>query len=249
MPPASLPQKLGTEHIVITAVIHSQRPRWYGLVQCATPCIKSVTHLAIHWIGRRGRPRKTWSKYVRTYISNCGHFGTDPQDRDASRWGPPSQYPERRLFVRSPKVSKPRDWYFKLSYRFEIWQAPRQHCCRSACQISERSDNSKYDWIMRRGPGVRCSLMLPPHRIGHGKHPNLKWVLMDGWRSKFLPSQVICACPHLWRIFIKILVIIMKAWAVWVTGSSLYCHRAFYCPMSTYWTLSSLLYKPHLSRQ
>ena len=31
-----------------------------------------------------------------------------------------SQYPERRLFVRSRKVSKPRDWYFKLSYRFEI---------------------------------------------------------------------------------------------------------------------------------
>ena len=56
----------------------------------------------------------------------------------------PSQYPKRRLFVRSRKVSKPRDWYFKLSYRFEILQAHRQHCCRSACQISERSANSKY---------------------------------------------------------------------------------------------------------
>ena len=56
----------------------------------------------------------------------------------------PSQYPKRRLFVRSRKASKPRDWYFKLSYRFEIWQAHRQHCCRSACKISERSDNSKY---------------------------------------------------------------------------------------------------------
>ena len=56
----------------------------------------------------------------------------------------PSQYPKRRLVVRSCKVSKPRDWYFKLSYGFEIWQAHRQHCCRSACQISERSGNSKY---------------------------------------------------------------------------------------------------------
>ena len=56
----------------------------------------------------------------------------------------PSQYPKRRLFVRSRKVSKPREWYFKLSYRFEIWQAHLQHCCRSACQISERSDNSEY---------------------------------------------------------------------------------------------------------
>ena len=56
----------------------------------------------------------------------------------------PSQYPKRRLIVRSREVSKPRDWYFKLSYRFVIWQAHRQQCCRSACQISERSDNSKY---------------------------------------------------------------------------------------------------------
>ena len=56
----------------------------------------------------------------------------------------PSQYTNRRLFVRSRKVSKPRDWYFRWSYRFEIWQAHRQHCCRSACQISEQSDNSEY---------------------------------------------------------------------------------------------------------
>ena len=54
------------------------------------------------------------------------------------------QYPKRRLFVRSREVSKPRDWYFKLLYRFEIWLAHRQQCCRSACHISERSDNSKY---------------------------------------------------------------------------------------------------------
>ena len=56
----------------------------------------------------------------------------------------PSQYPKRRLSVRSRKFSKPRDQYFKLSYRFKTWQAHRQRCCRSACQISERSDNSKY---------------------------------------------------------------------------------------------------------
>ena len=58
--------------------------------------------------------------------------------------GPRLNIRKRHLFVRSRKVSKPRDWYFTLSYRFEIWQAHRQHCCRSACQISERSDNSKY---------------------------------------------------------------------------------------------------------
>ena len=56
----------------------------------------------------------------------------------------PSQYPKRRLSVRSRKVSKPRDLYLELSYRFEIWQALRQQCCRCACQISKRYDNLKY---------------------------------------------------------------------------------------------------------
>ena len=48
-----------------------------------------------------------------------------------------------RLITMSREASKPRDCVFKLSYRSEIWQTPRKHCCRDACQISERSDNSK----------------------------------------------------------------------------------------------------------
>ena len=56
----------------------------------------------------------------------------------------PSQYPIRRLFVRSRKVSKPRDLYLELSDCSGIWQALRQHCCRCACQISKRYDNLKY---------------------------------------------------------------------------------------------------------
>ena len=72
------------------------------------------------------------------------HDNPIPWTHDLPSYWAPSQYPKRRLSVRSRKVSKPRDWYFKLSYRFEIWQAHRQHCCRSACQISERSGNSKY---------------------------------------------------------------------------------------------------------
>ena len=56
----------------------------------------------------------------------------------------PSQYPKRRLSVRSRKVSKPRDLYLELSDRSEIWQALRQQCCRCACQISKRYDNLKY---------------------------------------------------------------------------------------------------------
>ena len=54
------------------------------------------------------------------------------------------QYPIRCLIIRSCKVSKPRDWQFKLLHPFEIWQALRQPCYRGACQISEQSDNSKY---------------------------------------------------------------------------------------------------------
>ena len=56
----------------------------------------------------------------------------------------PSQYPKRRLSVRSRKVSKPRDLSFELSDGCEIWQALRQRCCRCACQISKRYDNLKY---------------------------------------------------------------------------------------------------------
>ena len=62
----------------------------------------------------------------------------------ARRVWAPSQYPKRRLSVRSRKVSKPRDLYLELSDRSEILQALRQQCCRCACQISKRYDNLKY---------------------------------------------------------------------------------------------------------
>ena len=55
----------------------------------------------------------------------------------------PFQYPIRRLIVRSHKVSKPRYLYLELSDRSAIWQAPRQHCCRGACQISKRYEHFK----------------------------------------------------------------------------------------------------------
>ena len=85
------------------------------------------------------------------------------------------QYPIRRLIVRSREVSKPRGWQFKLSYRFEIWQAHRQHCCRSTCQISERSYNSKYKssgfetynktyLILKQAPGLNVWSKIQVHR-------------------------------------------------------------------------------------
>ena len=74
------------------------------------------------------------------YVLNV--FQIDPGVGNGHR--APSQYPKRRLFVRSRKVSKPRDLYLELSDRSEIWQALRQQCCRCACQISKRYDNLKY---------------------------------------------------------------------------------------------------------
>ena len=61
----------------------------------------------------------------------------------ASTWAP-LQYAIRRLIVRSHEVSKPRDWCLELSDHSGLWQAPRKHCCRGACQMSERCDNSNY---------------------------------------------------------------------------------------------------------
>ena len=54
------------------------------------------------------------------------------------------QYSIRRLILRSLEASKPQDLYLELSCRFGIWQAPRQHCCRSACQISKWCSILKY---------------------------------------------------------------------------------------------------------
>ena len=56
----------------------------------------------------------------------------------------PFQYPTIDLLVRSREISKPRDYQFKLLYSFATWQAPQQHCCRDAWQISERLGSSKH---------------------------------------------------------------------------------------------------------
>ena len=69
------------------------------------------------------------------------------------------QYPTRRPIVRSCKVSKARDLYLELYNRSdEIWQAPQQQCCWSACQISKRYDNSNYQssgFEASRDPTIR----------------------------------------------------------------------------------------------
>ena len=73
--------------------------------------------------------------------------------------GPVSMCPIRRLIVRFREVSKSRDLYLKLFDHSELWQAPplRQHCCRRACQISNRCDDFNYQ---SRGFETSRDLML-----------------------------------------------------------------------------------------
>ena len=80
---ASLLQKLGIKEIA--AVLHGGWLRWYGHVQRATSCIRSVIHLTLPGRRRRGSPRKTLSECGKTDVSEYGLAGTDPQHRDAWR--------------------------------------------------------------------------------------------------------------------------------------------------------------------
>ena len=114
---------------------HNLKQRWHST---SYTCMYILDRT--HW--------RTWSSIIWPL---CSSDGVSYRKRNADDvhmitgtiWAP-SQYTKRCLFVRSREVSKSRDWYFKLLHRFEIWQAHRQPCCQSACQISERSDNSEY---------------------------------------------------------------------------------------------------------
>ena len=78
-PSASLHKKLGIK--AITAVLRGGQLRWYGHVQRAISCIKSVTDLSLPGPRGKRRPWKTWSECVKTEIRECGLAGIDLQDR------------------------------------------------------------------------------------------------------------------------------------------------------------------------
>ena len=69
--------------------------------------------------------------------------GIFPHWHDQGSWNPSSSKTGAYLFY-LVNIMVADVLATQLSYRFEIWQAHQQQCCRSACQISERSDNSKY---------------------------------------------------------------------------------------------------------
>ena len=101
--------------------------------------------------------------YMLTNATHCQSMTTT--------WAP-SQYPKRRLSVRSRKVSKPRDLYLELSDRSEIWQALRllPMCLSNFKTIRQfkvpiswlrdftRSYEKKPFRILRRGLGPTVSL-------------------------------------------------------------------------------------------
>ena len=60
----------------------------------------------------------------------------------------------------SREVSKPRDSGSNFSNCSEIWQVPRQRCCRGACQISER-----YDHCIIQSRGFETSRELAVRRL------------------------------------------------------------------------------------
>ena len=82
----------------------------------------------------------------------------------------PSQYPKRRLFVRSRKVSKPRDLYLELSDRSEMCLSNFKAIRQFKVPISwlrdfTRSYEKTSFRILRRGPGSGDGLMLDDTKL------------------------------------------------------------------------------------
>ena len=62
----------------------------------------------------------------------------------------------QHIIVRSCEVSEVWDWMFKPIFRFKIWQAPQQHGCWDACQISERSEKLNKSGVFKTSSSTLC---------------------------------------------------------------------------------------------
>ena len=79
-------QKLGIDDT--EAVLRCRRLRWYGHVQRASSCIKTVTNFPFPGNRKQGGCRKTWSKCVEDDIEKIRESGLsdiNQLDRDALR--------------------------------------------------------------------------------------------------------------------------------------------------------------------
>ena len=111
------------------------------------------------------------------------------------------QYPIRPLIVISCKVSEAVRFVFRIVRNsIEIWQAPRQQCCRCAYQRSKRYDNLNYqshgfetsrDFTIRRLIGYwNGALVAMPLTAGDGGRDeetstSSKIIITIYWKHKF----------------------------------------------------------------
>ena len=120
-------------------------------------CLYTWSRLSTHiWVSKQLKLLIINRQYSRLLLM-CTYLWLA---KDSTR--APSQYPIRRVIVRSRQVSKPRNLYLELTDRSEIRQSPRQQCCRGACQILKRCDDLNY-----QSRGFETSRDLTSRRLIH----------------------------------------------------------------------------------
>ena len=138
----------------------------------------------------------------------------------------------------STEVSKPRDSCLDISDHSEIWQAPRQQCCRDAWQMSERYDHynilchgfeTSRDLAVRRFAWpyvqIKCSpiIIWPMFWKTHNRYPSL--CLWGRHMGVFLwVWSLVCTLPFWFLCYIKYRVIIGRIITEVDSTGGLVCH-------------------------
>ena len=131
---------------------------------------------------------------------------------------------ERRLTAISREVSKPRDLDLDFSNRSKIWQAPRQHSCRDACQMWQ-SDTiiitynlATWDFtrfggktsyrLVNRSPGVRFTTDL--YALYPGWYTPYNGITSNGSWRQGIKGEMTCTVyvALVWNIIYWIMMII-----------------------------------------
>ena len=70
--------KLWIQEVVVA--LRTKHLIWYGHVARVSSWTKSITSIAIPGPRGRGRPRKSWSEYIKADVDVCNLEGIDPQN-------------------------------------------------------------------------------------------------------------------------------------------------------------------------
>ena len=79
-----------------------------------------------------------------------------------------------------------------ILYRFEFWKAHRQYCCRDACQIAERSYNSKYE---SRGFEASQDLAIIRH-LGYCRRAQVRALCLKSSKQLLKPRHFLKTTNH-----------------------------------------------------